>query len=113
MEENDFNLIEKYVCAACDPHNRVHMSHVNRLRFFWFKKSRENKLRKLPPKKRDFKASCFTFNLHWWLEWGVTSYPSDQIPSPVDWGWNYSKENRFAVDWCKAYDVNLNDIFTY
>ena len=47
-----------------------------------------------------------------WI-WGVTSYPSDQIPSPVDWGWNYSKENRFAVDWCKAYDVNLNDIFTY
>ena len=47
-----------------------------------------------------------------WI-WGVTSYPSDQIPSPVDWGWNYSKDNRFAVDWCKAYDVNLNDIFTY
>ena len=42
-----------------------------------------------------------------WI-WGVTSYPSDQIPSPVDWGWNYSKDNRFAVDWCKAYDVNLN-----
>ena len=75
VEENDFNLIEKYVCAACDPHNRVHMSHVNRLRFFWFKKSRENKLRKLPPKKRDFAASCFTFNLHWWLDMGCNIIP--------------------------------------
>ena len=30
----------------------------------------------------------------------VTLQPSDQIPSPVDWGWKYFKGNRFAVDWC-------------
>ena len=49
MEENDLNLIEKYVCAAYDPHNRFRMNDVNRLRFLLFTKSIENKLRKLPP----------------------------------------------------------------
>ena len=43
----------------------------------------------------------------------VTLQPSDQIPSPVDWGWKYFKGNRFAVDWCGVYHANLNDyIFT-
>ena len=40
---------------------------------------------------------------------GVTLQPSDQIPSPVDWAWKYIKGKKIAVDWCGAYDVNLND----
>ena len=49
VEENDPNLIEKYVCAAYDPHNRFNTNDVNRLRFLLFTKSSENKVRKLPP----------------------------------------------------------------
>ena len=41
--------------------------------------------------------------------WGVTLQTSDQISSPVDWEWKYSKGKEIAVDWCGAYDVNLND----
>ena len=41
--------------------------------------------------------------------WGVTLQTSDQIPSPVDWEWKYSKGKEIALDWCGAYDVNLND----
>ena len=41
--------------------------------------------------------------------WGVTLQTSDQIPSPVDWEWKYSKSKEIVVDWCGAYDVNLND----
>ena len=45
--------------------------------------------------------------------WGVTLQPSDQIPSLADWEWKYSKDNMFAADWWRAYDVNLNEyIFT-
>ena len=47
MDENEFNLIEKCVCAAYDPHNRFRTSRVNRLRFFLFTKLSENNLRKL------------------------------------------------------------------
>ena len=49
VEENDLNLIEKYVCAAYDPHNGFHTNDVNRLWFTLFTKWSENKLRKLPP----------------------------------------------------------------
>ena len=113
VEENDLNLIEKYVCAAYDPHNRFHTNDVNGLRFLLFTKSCENKLRKLPPTREALQLhilrSAYTTG---WI-WGVTLQPSDQIPSPVDWGWKYSKDNRFAVDWCGTYDVNLNEyIFT-
>ena len=51
MDENEFNPIEKYVCAAYDPHNRFRKSDVNRLRFLLFKKSSDKKLRKLSPTK--------------------------------------------------------------
>ena len=40
---------------------------------------------------------------------GVTLQPNDQIPSPVDRRWKYYKDNRTAVDWCGAYDINLNE----
>ena len=39
----------------------------------------------------------------------MTLQPSDQITSPVDWRWMYSKDNMFSVDWCRAYDVNLKN----
>ena len=113
LEENDLNLIEKYVCAVYDPHNCFHMGDVNRLRFFLFTKLSENKLRKLLPTREalQFDILCSAYTAGW--IWGATLQPSDQIPSPVDWGWNYSKGNRFAVDWCRTYDVNLNEyIFT-
>ena len=44
---------------------------------------------------------------------GVTLQRSDQIPSSVDWGWKYSKDNRFGVDWCGVHDVNLNEYIFY
>ena len=46
MDENEFNLIEKFVCADYDPHNCLLTSEVNRLRFLRFKSS-DTKLRKL------------------------------------------------------------------
>ena len=49
VEENNLNLIEKYVCAAYDPHNCFHTNDVNRLRFLLFTKPSDNKLRRLPP----------------------------------------------------------------
>ena len=112
-KENDFNLIEKYVCAAYDPHNRFHTNDINRLRFLLFTKSSENKLRKLPSTREAFQLHILrsAYSAGW--IWGITLQPSDQIPSPVDWGWKYSKGNIFAVDWCGTYDVNLNEyIFT-
>ena len=113
MKENDLSLNEDHVCAAYDPHNRFHTNDVNRLRFLLFTKSIETKLRKLP-------LTRYTLQLHslrsaygaGWI-WGVTLEPSDQIPSPVDARWKYYKENRFAIDYCGAFDVNLNEyIFT-
>ena len=96
-----------------DSHNRFHTDHNNRLPFLLFKRLSDNKLRKLPPTKEVLQLhilrSAYTAG---WI-WDVTLQPSDKIPSPVDWGWKYSKGNRFAVDWCGAYDVNLNEyIFT-
>ena len=109
MEENDLNLIEKYVCAAYDPHNRFHTNNISRLQFLLFTKSSENKLRKLTLTREALQLlilhSAFAAG---WI-WGVTLQSSDQIPSPVDWGWKYSKHNRFAVDWCGVYDVNLHE----
>ena len=97
MAKNDLNLIEKYVCAPYDPHNRFHMNDVNRLRLL-FTKSSDNKLQHL---RSAYAAGCI---------WGVTWQPSDQNTiSFVDWGRAYSKDNRFAVDWCGAYNANLND----
>ena len=49
VEENDLNLIEKYICPAYNPHNYFHTDDVNRLRFLLFTKSSDNKLRKLTP----------------------------------------------------------------
>ena len=49
--ENEFNLIEKYVCVPYDLHNCFCTSDVNRLRFLLFTKSSDNKLRKLFPTK--------------------------------------------------------------
>ena len=105
--------LKKYVCAAYDPHNRLHMNDINRLRFLLFTKSSENNLKKLPPTREalQFHILRWAYTAGW--IWGVTLQPSDQIPSPVDWGWKYSKDKRFAVDWCGAYNVNLNEyIFT-
>ena len=100
MEENDLNLIDKYVCAAYESHNRFHTNDFNRLRFLLSTKSSENKLRKLPPTRKalQFHILRSAYAAGW--IWGVTLQPSDQIPSPVDWGWKYFKDNRFAVDWC-------------
>ena len=114
MEEIDLNLIEKYVCAAYDPHNRFHTNNISRLQFFLFTKSSENKLRKLALTREALQLlilhSAFAAG---WI-WGVTLQSSDQIPSPVDWGWKYFKDNRFAVDWYGTYDINLNEyIFPY
>ena len=84
-EENNFNLTEKY--AAYDPQNQFHTNDVNRLRFLLFTKLSENKLRKYPPTREALQPSYFTFSVHGGLN--------------MRW--------RFDVDWCRAYDVNLND----
>ena len=54
VDENEFNLIEKYVCAY-DPHNRFHTNEVNWLQFILYKKSSDNKMEKLPPTKEALK----------------------------------------------------------
>ena len=41
--------------------------------------------------------------------WSVTLQPTDQIPSPIDWGWKYSKGKKTVVDCCGEDDANLND----
>ena len=84
VEENDLNLIEKYVCAAYEPHNRFHTNDVNRLRFLLFTKSRDNKLRKLLPTREALQLHTLrSAYAAGWIR-GVTLQPSDQIPSPVD-----------------------------
>ena len=109
MEENDLNLTEKYVCVAYDPYNRFNANDVNRLWFPLFTKSSDSRLRKLP-QKRDalqlyiLRSACAVG----WIR-GVTLQPSNQIPSPADCGWKYSKSKRFAADSCGTYDVNLNE----
>ena len=59
MEENDLNLIEKYVCPAYDPYNGFHVNNVYRLPFLLFTKSSDDKLRKLPPKREALKLHIF------------------------------------------------------
>ena len=54
-----FNLIEKYVCAAYDPHNCLYTNKVNRLPLFLYTKSSDNKMEKLPQQA----VSNFTFNV--------------------------------------------------
>ena len=109
MEENDLKLIEKYVSAAYDPHIRFHTNDINKLQFLLFTKSSENKLRKLPPTREALQPHILrSAHAAGWIR-GVTLQPSGQIPSPFDWGWKYFKDNRFAVDWCRTYDVNLNE----
>ena len=109
VKENDLSIIEKYVCAAYDPHNRFHTNDVNRLRFLLFSKSSGNKLRKLPLTREALQLHILLSAYAAGWIWGVTLQPSNQIPSPVDWGWKYSKNDKFTVDWCGTYDVNLND----
>ena len=113
VEEKDLNLFEKCVCAAYDSHSRFHTNDVNRLRFLLFTKSSENKLRKLPLTREALQLHILhSAYAAGWI-WGITLQPSDQIPSLVDCGWKYSKDNRFAVDCCGTYVVNLSEyIFT-
>ena len=101
------------MCVAYDPYNRFNSNDVNRLRFPLFTKSSDSKLRKLPPKRDALQLHilCSACAVGWIR--GVKLELSDQIPSPVDCGWKYSKGYRFAADWCGTYDVNLNEyIFT-
>ena len=39
--------------------------------------------------------------------WGASLQPSDQIPSPVDWGWNYFKGKQPTVDYKDSNQVIL------
>ena len=80
MEENDFNLIEKYVYAAYDPHHGFHTNYVNRLCFLLFTKSSENKLRKLPPTRKALRLHILRSAHAAGSIWGVTLQTSDQIP---------------------------------
>ena len=113
VEENNLNLIEKYVCATYDPQNHFHTNDVNRMGFLLFKKSSENKLRKLPPTREALQLYILRSAYAAGWTGGVTLQRSDQIPSSVDWGWKYSKDNRFGVDWCGVHDVNLNEYIFY
>ena len=109
VEENDLNLIKIYVCAPYDPHNRFYMNDVNRLRLLLCTKSSDKKLRKLPPTREALQLHILRSVYAAGCIWGVTLQPSDQIPSLVNWEWKYSQNNRFALDWCRAYNANLND----
>ena len=110
VEENYLSSIEKCVCAAYDPHNCFHTMEVERLRFLLLTKLSDNKLRKPPPTREAAKSFIAIFCSAYIAGQlrCVTLQPSDQIPSPVDWKWKYSKDNRFVVDCCRAYGVNLN-----
>ena len=81
--ENDLNLIEKYVCAAYDPHNCFHANNVNRMWFLLFTKSSDNKLRNLTREALQLHILCSVYTAGW--IWGTLLQPNDQIPSPVDW----------------------------
>ena len=113
MEENDLTLIEKYVCATYDPHNCFHTKEVNRVRFPLLQSQVTTNWESFPWQERlcGFIILRSAYAAGW--TWDVTLQPSVQIPSLVDWEWKYSKDNMFAADWCRAYDVNLNEyIFT-
>ena len=95
VEGSNPNLMEKYACASYDPHNRFHTNDVNWLRFLLFTKSSDNKLRKLPPTREALQLHTLRSAYAAGWIWGLTLH--------------YSKYNRFTVDWCGAYDVNLNE----
>ena len=85
------------------------MNDVNRLRLLLCTKSSDKKLRKLPPTREALQLHILRSVYAAGCIWGVTLQPSDQIPSLVNWEWKYSQNNRFALDWCRAYNANLND----
>ena len=109
VDKTDLSQAEKFVYAAYDPRNRFRTNDVNKLRFLLFTKSSDNNLRKLPPTKEALRLHILrsAYNASW--IWGVTLRPSDQVPSPVQWGWKYSEERKFIVDWCPVCEVNLSD----
>ena len=62
-----FNLIEKYVCAAHDPHDCFHTNKVNRMRFLLYTKSSDNKMERLPPTREalQFQILRSTYAASW------------------------------------------------
>ena len=88
MEENYFNLIEKYVCSVYDQHNRFPNNNVNRVWFLLFANSSDKKLRQETREVLQFHILRSAYAASW--IWGVTLQPSDQIPSLVNWGWKRS-----------------------
>ena len=97
------------MCCFYDPHNRFCMSDVNRLRLVLFKRLTDKKLRRFSPTKEALQLHILRLAYASGKILGLTLQPSDQIPSPLEWWCNYLKVKRIAVDWCEAYDVNLND----
>ena len=85
------------------------MTHIIAFIRTTFTESSDIKLRMLPPTREALQLHILRSAYAAGWIWGVTLPPSDKIPSPVHWGWKYCKGNRFAVDWCGAYDVNLNE----
>ena len=51
MYKNEFNRIEKFICAAYDLHNHFRMSNIKKLWFLLFTKLSDNKLRNISPTK--------------------------------------------------------------
>ena len=87
VDKNEFNLTEKYVWATYDPHNGFSTKltfDVNRLRFFLFTKSSDNKLRNLSQTKEALQLHILHSGYTAGGIYGATLQPIDQIPSLVE-----------------------------
>ena len=51
VTEQDFEIIEKFICAAYGNQDKFHIQEVNQLRYLIFCQLPDNNLRKLPPSK--------------------------------------------------------------
>ena len=99
MEQNDFNLIEKCLRAACDPHIAFIQTTLTGCGSFCLESRVTTNCESFLRQERYYRF-IFYVQRTLLVEYGVaTLQPSDQIPCSVDSGLKYFKDKRFAVDW--------------
>ena len=86
VTEQDFEIIEKFICAAYDIKDKFHIQEVNQLRYLIFCQLPDNNLRKLPPSKEALRRHILRSTYVGGWVWGSVLSEGIQIPSPTQWG---------------------------
>ena len=110
VDEEDFQILETFVCKAYNPQNRFKTNNINKLRQLLFMSSSENKLRMIPPSidslRQHVLRSAFAGG---WL-WGSAFTRDVTMPSPTHWGWRMNTERDFVPIWCSTAEISLPSI---